>query len=90
MGQSRVITIKVNEIPVKLTIDADKEELYRRAESALRELFIKMADALGNTNNVQVLSHVAYELMIKKLKLQDEIQAMEQKIDQVLSKESEI
>lgn len=88
MSQSRVITVKVNEVPVQITIEADKEDIYRRAESKLRMLYIEMANKLGNnTNNIQVLSRVAYELMIRSLKLQEELKATEQKIEQTLAKE---
>lgn len=88
MSQSRVITVKVNEVPVQITIEADKEDIYRRAESKLRMLYIEMANKLGNnTNNIQVLSRVAYELMIRSFKLQEELKATEQKIEQTLAKE---
>lgn len=87
MSQSRVITVKVNEVPVQITIEADKEDIYRRAESKLRMIYIEMANKLGNTNNIQILSRVAYELMIRSLKLQEELKATEQKIEQTLAKE---
>lgn len=87
MSQSRVITVKVNEVPVQITIEADKEDIYRRAESKLRMLYIEMANKLGNTNNIQILSRVAYELMIRSFKLQEELKATEQKIEQTLAKE---
>lgn len=88
MSQSRVITVKVNEVPVQITIEADKEDIYRRAESKLRMLYIEMANKLGNnTNNIQVLSRVAYELMIRSFKLQEELKATEQMIEQTLAKE---
>jgi len=90
MGQSRVITIKVNEVPIQISIDAEQEELYRRAETELREMHTKMANAFGKTNSVQVLSALAYELMIKRLKLQDEIEAIEPEMDKTLSKEGRI
>lgn len=91
MSQSRVITVKVNEVPVQITIEADKEDIYRRAESKLRMLHIEMANKLGNnTNNIQVLSRVAYELMIRSFKLQEELKATELKIEQTLSKEGKL
>ncbi len=90
MGQNRVITVKVNEVPIQVTIEADKEDVYRRAESKLRTIYIEMANKLGNTNNIQVLSRVAYELMIRSFKLQDELKATELKIDQTLSKEGKL
>ncbi|MCQ2361127.1 MAG: hypothetical protein MJ009_06605 [Paludibacteraceae bacterium] len=91
MGQSRVITVKVNEVPIQITIEADKEDVYRRAESRLRMIYIDMANKLGNnTNNIQVLSRVAYELMIRSFKLQEELKATELKIEQTLSKEGKL
>lgn len=87
MGATRTITIRVNDEPIKLDIDSDQEEVYRRAEAELNALFVKITNSLEKVSSKQALSIVAYELMIKRLKMEDELDVIAKEVDKALPKE---
>lgn len=87
MGQKRKITVKIYEHPIQLDIEAEEEELYRRAEKAVNEQLRLYANSFNKIGREVLLSIVAYEVMLDNLKTNDEIKRLEKEIDTTLNRE---
>ncbi|MCQ2351691.1 MAG: cell division protein ZapA [Paludibacteraceae bacterium] len=70
-----------------MDIEAEDEELYRRAEKAVNEQLRLYANSFEKIGREVLLSIVAYEVMLDNLKTNDEIKRLEKEINSVLNRE---
>ena len=71
MAEERIITIRINGFVVKLTIPADREEIYRKAAKTLNER-IAVYNQEFSLPYSDILSMVAYEMAVEAATLESQ------------------
>ncbi len=71
MAEERIITIRINGFVVKLTIPADREEIYRKAAKTLNER-IAVYNQEFSLPYTDILSMVAYEMAVEAATLESQ------------------
>ncbi len=83
-NQKRIITINIYENKIPVRINPDEEELYRKAESALKGMLNEFANTFVGKGRETILCCAAYELMFYKLKDAAEYEQLTKTLDQTL------
>lgn len=71
MAEERIITIRINGFVTKLSIPADKEELYRKAAKILNDR-IAVYNQLFSLPYPDILTMVAYEMAVEAVSLESQ------------------
>lgn len=71
MAEMRVITIRINGFTTKLSIPAEREEVYRKAAKVLNER-IAVYNQEFSLPYQDILSMVAYEMAVEAMSLENQ------------------
>ena len=71
MAETRVITIRINGFSTKLSIPAEREEVYRKAAKVLNER-IAVYNQEFSLPYPDILSMVAYEMAVEAVNLENQ------------------
>lgn len=71
MAEERIITIRINGFTTKLSIPAEREEVYRKAAKVLNDR-IAVYNQKFNLPYPDILSMVAYEMAVEAMSLESQ------------------
>ena len=93
MAEERIITVRINGFTTKLSIPAEREEIYRKAAKILNER-IAVYNQKYSLPYQDILSMVAYEMAVEAMSLESQYHSTPltemAKLSELLSQELDV
>ena len=93
MAEERIITVRINGFTTKLSIPAEREEIYRKAAKILNER-IAVYNQRYSLPYQDILSMVAYEMAVEAMSLESQYHSTPlsemAKLSELLSQELDV
>ena len=93
MAEERIITVRINGFTTKLSIPAEREEIYRKAAKILNER-IAIYNQKYSLPYQDILSMVAYEMAVEAMSLESQYHSTPlsemAKLSELLSQELDV
>ena len=93
MAEERIITVRINGFTTKLSIPAEREEIYRKAAKILNER-IAVYNQKYSLPYQDILSMVAYEMAVEAMSLESQYHSTPlsemAKLSELLSRELDV